>query len=309
MVAISSCLVVEFMESPSGDLIDCVEINKQPSLDHPLLQTHKIQLKPTFNPSYIHNEESSNVIPQDWHINGKCPKGTIPIRRIQETHILRSSSLASFGKKYPPNFHDLNVPPSAGGEHEHSLAILRGGPFYGTRCDINAWNPRVEPGDFSLAQIWVTSDNYNRNTVEAGLMVNPQLYGDNATRLFTYWTDNHNDGNWWLTINGHTVGYWPNTLLKELQGGSKVIAWGGEVYNSHHGNGSSTTQMGSGHFAGEGDKKAAFFRNLVTLDDNGNAIEVTRPMTIVKNPKCYDFQFGGRMEFYYGGPGRNPNCP
>ncbi|KAL6989008.1 hypothetical protein U1Q18_014759, partial [Sarracenia purpurea var. burkii] len=31
------------IESPDGDIIDCVHKRKQPALDHPLLKNHKIQ--------------------------------------------------------------------------------------------------------------------------------------------------------------------------------------------------------------------------------------------------------------------------
>lgn len=30
-------------QSEDGDIIDCVDINKQPAFDHPLLKNHKIQ--------------------------------------------------------------------------------------------------------------------------------------------------------------------------------------------------------------------------------------------------------------------------
>ena len=31
-------------QSPDGDIIDCVDINKQPAFDHPLLKNHTIQV-------------------------------------------------------------------------------------------------------------------------------------------------------------------------------------------------------------------------------------------------------------------------
>ena len=32
------------IQSPDGDIIDCVDINKQPAFDHPLLKNHTIQV-------------------------------------------------------------------------------------------------------------------------------------------------------------------------------------------------------------------------------------------------------------------------
>lgn len=37
---------------------------------------------------------------QVWQKNGRCPKGTIPIRRVREQDLLRTSSLDHFGKKF-----------------------------------------------------------------------------------------------------------------------------------------------------------------------------------------------------------------
>lgn len=35
------------MQSPDGDIIDCVHKRKQPAFDHPLLKNHKIQVRTT----------------------------------------------------------------------------------------------------------------------------------------------------------------------------------------------------------------------------------------------------------------------
>ena len=48
------------------------------------------------------NDVSSNSEPeftQPWHLNGRCPEGTIPIRRTKEEDLLKASSLANFGRK------------------------------------------------------------------------------------------------------------------------------------------------------------------------------------------------------------------
>lgn len=41
----------------------------------------------------------SKSIPQPWHLNGKCPEGTIPIRRTNKDDILRASNMKSYGRK------------------------------------------------------------------------------------------------------------------------------------------------------------------------------------------------------------------
>lgn len=37
------------LQSPDGDIIDCVHKRKQPALDHPLLKNHKIQVGSTLD--------------------------------------------------------------------------------------------------------------------------------------------------------------------------------------------------------------------------------------------------------------------
>ncbi|KAI6670775.1 hypothetical protein NL676_005660 [Syzygium grande] len=71
--------------------------------------------------------------------------------------------------------------------------------------------------------------------------------------------------------------------------------------------------MGSGHFAEEGFGKASYFRNIQVVNSSNylNAPKVIG--TINEQPNCYNIQTGengdwGRY-FYYGGPGKNPNCP
>ncbi|KAI3829667.1 hypothetical protein L1987_03794 [Smallanthus sonchifolius] len=46
-----------------------------------------------------HVPSSSSTITQLWHSNGKCPKGTIPIRRTKEEDVLRDKSVKRYGKK------------------------------------------------------------------------------------------------------------------------------------------------------------------------------------------------------------------
>jgi len=48
------------------------------------------------------NDVSSNSKPkltQPWHLNGRCPEGTIPIRRTKEEDLLRAGSAANYGRK------------------------------------------------------------------------------------------------------------------------------------------------------------------------------------------------------------------
>ncbi|KAG2305244.1 hypothetical protein Bca52824_033895 [Brassica carinata] len=129
----------------------------------------------------------------------------------------------------------------------------------------------------------------------------------------TIWKDRHS-GHWWLKFSTNLIiGYWPSTLFTHLQTGATEVQWGGEIANKKDQPQHTTTKMGSGNFAQEGWKKASYFRNLEIIDEG----EITRPpfgtaYTYMSHESCYNIKPGIHnvwgLYFYYGGPGRNPNC-
>ena len=63
-----------------------------------------MQTRPNFHPQGRTLEESkvsskSKPIAQLWHQTGRCPEGTIPIRRTRKDDLLRASSIQQFGRK------------------------------------------------------------------------------------------------------------------------------------------------------------------------------------------------------------------
>lgn len=205
------------IESPDGDIIDCVHKRKQPALDHPLLKNHKIQRVAPERPRMRmmkkqeesdgkgnSSSRSSNIGDgawQMWHFNGtrRCPKGTVPIRRSTVHDVLRSKSLFDFGKKKRSSLSSLanrrKDAPDVGSTngHEHAIAYTGSSQeVYGARATINVWDPSIEVvNEFSLSQIWILSGSFDGpdlNSIEAGWQVSPELYGDSRPRLFTYWT-------------------------------------------------------------------------------------------------------------------------
>ncbi|KAK3143113.1 hypothetical protein QOZ80_4BG0358540 [Eleusine coracana subsp. coracana] len=182
---------VKTVESPDGDIIDCVHVSKQPAFDHPLLKNHTIQMRPSYHPRslYQNNKNMPHPINQTWHQNGKCPENTIPIRRIKMDDVLRASSISRYGKKSPrsiPNITSINDPdtPNISKGHQDNKC-------YGTKASFNLWQPTIaRSSDFSLAQFWITAGSYSGNdlnTIEAGWQVYPGFYRDSNTRLFIYW--------------------------------------------------------------------------------------------------------------------------
>ncbi|CAO2142887.1 unnamed protein product [Urochloa humidicola] len=182
---------VTSVQSPDGDIIDCVPISKQPAFDHPLLKNHTIQMHPSDHP-YGYSRIAPHPVNQTWHQNGKCPENTIPIRRIKEEDVLRASSVNRYGKKRPVDLQKFHPESNATSGHQYAVASSPAGNYYGTEITVNLWKPTTESTeDFSLTQLWIDAGSYSNNdlnTIEAGWQVYPYLYGDANPRLFIYWT-------------------------------------------------------------------------------------------------------------------------
>ncbi|XP_052887605.1 uncharacterized protein LOC108468348 [Gossypium arboreum] len=201
---------VKTIQSDDGDIIDCVNIYKQPTFDHPALRNHVIQMKPSFNFKEMEfnskNWSSKLTVFQTWQKSGSCPKGTVPIRRIRREDLLRTKSVQQFGRKpqevvlksnttiehkdgrFPSiNSNALAFPAVV--NRSAAILVTVGANYTGAKANINVWNPNVESEDFTTAQVWLKAGpNDNFESIESGWTVNPQLYGDKKTRLFAHWT-------------------------------------------------------------------------------------------------------------------------
>ncbi|XXG48515.1 hypothetical protein AAC387_Pa02g2943 [Persea americana] len=368
---------VKSIKSPDGDIIDCVHVSHQPAFDHPYMKNHTIQLRPNFHPEGLFSDnkvsssssnEKSKPISQLWHLNGRCPEGTIPIRRTKKDDLLRAGSIKTYGRKKnrtipQPRSADPDLINESG--HQHAITYVEGDRYYGAKATINVWQPKIQQSnEFSLSQIWILGGSFGEdlNSIEAGWQVSPDLYGDHNTRLFTYWTSDAyqatgcynllcsgfiqinneiaigasifpvsgyhgsqydisllvwkdpKEGNWWMQFgNDYMLGYWPAFLFSYLADSASMIEWGGEVVNSEPDGEHTSTEMGSGHFPEEGFGKASYFRNIQIVDGSNN-LRVPKDIgTFTEKPNCYDVQHDNNGDwgnfFYYGGPGKNPNCP
>ncbi|KAL9226864.1 hypothetical protein vseg_002627 [Gypsophila vaccaria] len=203
---------VKSIKSSDGDVIDCVDIHHQPAFHHPALKNHSIQMRPSFNikqDAMNNNKKSTSLkMPQQtWQKSGNCPKGTIPIRRVRKSDLLRFGNPERFGKKNPPTaanstnnrqtyldrtvvVNDYNVTLGPLPKHSSALLVATVVHYTGSRGDIMIYNPQIARWDeYSSAQLWLQNGIPNDfESVESGWMVNQMLYGDTRTRLFTYWT-------------------------------------------------------------------------------------------------------------------------
>ncbi|OMO66912.1 hypothetical protein CCACVL1_20935 [Corchorus capsularis] len=251
------------------------------------------------------SEQSSLVITsQLWQKSGKCPKGTIPVRRSKNRE----------EDQTPSPFKQLKLQIN----HSKAILITEGYNYAGVKGDIKVWNPHVESDDeYSTSRVSLRSGPYyNFECVEAGWAVNPSVYGDRQTRLFVYWTadaanvtgcfdltcpgfvqtsneialgaaiypisvfeglpyqitlfiyKDPTTNNLWVQYGERTnIGYWPENLFGRLSRGAESAEWGGDVYSSMIGKSPHTkTAMGNGHFPDYISGNSGFVKRMRILD-------------------------------------------
>ncbi|KAL5186319.1 hypothetical protein HKD37_05G012205 [Glycine soja] len=317
------------LSSPDGDLIDCVLSHQQPAFDHPQLKGQR-PLDPPERPKGHTNGETVVESFQLWTDSGEaCPEGTVPIRRTTEQDFLRASSVRRFGRK-PRNVRR----DSTGTGHEHAVVSVNGDQYFGAKASINVWTPSVSPelyGDnYPRFFTYWTTDAYQatgcynllcsgfvqtNNRIAIGAAISPRsIYNGRQFDIgLMVWKDPKH-GHWWLEFgSGLLVGYWPAYLFSHLRNHASMVQFGGEIVNSRSRGYHTGTQMGSGHFAGEGFRKAAYFRNLQVVDWDNNLLPLSNIHQLADHSNCYDIRVGSNnvwgTYFYYGGPGRNVRCP
>ncbi|KAH0460781.1 hypothetical protein IEQ34_008356 [Dendrobium chrysotoxum] len=153
------------------------------------------------------------------------------------------------------------------------------------------------------------------NEIAMGASISPiSNYGGSQYDIsILVWKD-PKEGNWWMQFGeNHVLGYWPSFLFSYLADSASMIEWGGEIVNTVADGDHTSTQMGSGHFPGEGFGKASYFRNIQIVDSSNNLRSPKGIGTYTEESSCYDVQNDQNGDwgnyFYYGGPGKNPNCP
>ncbi|XP_065625488.1 protein neprosin [Quercus suber] len=112
--------------------------------------------------------------------------------------------------------------------------------------------------------------------------------------------------NWWISIEGFVVGYYPKEIVFNLNQ-PQGIGWGGVAVGRPNGN--SAPPMGSGEFS-DG-SNACEFSNIQYRNEENTTLAPQSPhyKIITDNPKCYDLKYDGYKNpevgftFKFGGPG------
>ncbi|OAY71182.1 hypothetical protein ACMD2_26368 [Ananas comosus] len=224
------------------------------------------------------------------------------------------------------------------------------GLYYGSRAKINVWNlpSDIKPSHLSGSIIWVvypdlyhdnklhfftywTRDDYNStgcynldcegfvmvnwDILTPGSVVNPvSIYDGQQYYITLSIKKDAKSGDWFLYRedigDAKLIGYWPKSLFTTLADSANKISWGGVVIYDKNDTG---PPMGSGHYASELERKAAYFKNLEMFDYDGNSHDLLDGAQARYNDKeaCYTLsalvnsgKFGlhdGHL-FYFGGP-------
>ncbi|XP_048134050.1 uncharacterized protein LOC115754953 [Rhodamnia argentea] len=208
-----------------GEIIDCVDINKQLAFDHPLLKNHKVQTEPNLHVTRL-RKTSPNAKLVRSGLREPCPIGTVPIRRVTKEDLVSARSLQKIPSvaamrhcTLSSNQHVVsltdnmveNVKYGGGGRLTvYNLTIGAGGvqPSGGMRRggdgagglglggsgDLQSFP--IAYDHFSAHNMWIESGPPDHiSMIAAGWMVSPHLFGDTLSRLFTYWTgDGYRNG-------------------------------------------------------------------------------------------------------------------
>nr|XP_016472462.1 PREDICTED: uncharacterized protein LOC107794482 [Nicotiana tabacum] len=186
---------IKTIKGKYGELYDCVDFYKQPAIDHPLLKNHNFhpQMKPMLSMSQ--RDDISSNINKPFNIeleDGGCPIGTVPIRRTTKDDLIRRRLTSQMrGGDDSPDGDGIvseGTKPFGGGYKFASVQIPYSprNKMAGAGAIISLHNPQNLSGhQHSGGRIKVQNGN---DSIQVGWTVNPPVYGDTHTRLYTYFT-------------------------------------------------------------------------------------------------------------------------
>ncbi|KAK7840658.1 hypothetical protein CFP56_016347 [Quercus suber] len=248
-----------------------------------------IQVIPPSQPKgSIDQKSSPQFNPSNFWLNGKgCPDGLVPIRRTTKDDLKRA--------KLATEIHASKYNPLTTDKHGTHYAIVgttdTNAKYHGGYAIISVYQPTVVGTQYSSARI----------------KVNPTLYKDNRTRLYTFTKDAAN-GNWRLKVDNDAreLGFWPKNIFTALGDGANYVEWGGEVYGPPD---LPSPPMGSGSSILETTRYDAYCRLIKTFNETDYAVNAvgTKAFADVNQYQVKDEGDTGEAYFQhlvlFGGPG------
>jgi hypothetical protein len=185
-----------------GMWVDCVDVNRQPSMLTPDMAGKTIEQAPpppaTDNNAVRALPHGSQFAQMDTEIHAneldeygvvrRCDEGTIPIRRRMAKDLNRFETLQDmFSKGKGQLFKTISGPPNPQ-FYEH-VGSGQDVTNWGLQFFMNIWDPTTNSTDHSISQMWILNSAIT-DSAEAGWTVDPRQFGDNKPHFFIYWTDN-----------------------------------------------------------------------------------------------------------------------
>ncbi|KAF8379158.1 hypothetical protein HHK36_028587 [Tetracentron sinense] len=262
------------IQTEYGDVIDCIDIQKQLAFDHPLLKNHKIQVQNYilifFFTTFI--AFSLNTIQATW-----LRDYTV----ITAAVCLHIGLLTSF-------WNNIYI---------YIYIYIYADGYHKTGC----WNilcPSFVKIDKEVTLGEVLTNTSAYNGIQFEMMV--LIYQDQVT------------GNWWFVFTEENihVGYWPKSIFTHLAKGASQVSWGGRTSSRPE---APSAQMGSGYFPNDNFRHACFFRQIQYINGSHalQGPELYETIEYIDKPDCYNLKYYGDRgndmgcAFLFGGRGGN----
>ncbi|KAF6138522.1 hypothetical protein GIB67_022556 [Kingdonia uniflora] len=300
---VSDGRVVETQIKSKHGVYDCVDVHKQPSLDHPLLKNHTIQVRPSTalrNMSHEASLKSGHSTTKGIYTKTNGPQKYHGVTAVMSVYNPAVKSQQFSGAEIsvevgPPD--QLNYI-RAGWMVNH----LNGGDTR-TRVFIS-WSAGSKDICFNSHCNGFIS--VSRNPID--MVIDPtSVKRTNLVGLPLTICQDSNTRNWWLLSEGNYMGYWPKEILPQLSNGGDSIKIGGRVYAQDL---KAFPPMGSGHWKNTDYTWTAYFNKIYFYDGYRWFIPDNAYIDAIWYGSYYraadnSFKQGDKKySFVYGGPNR-----
>ncbi|XP_024979030.1 uncharacterized protein LOC112516245 [Cynara cardunculus var. scolymus] len=266
-----------------GDIIDCVDIYKQPAFHHPALKNHTIQFSTVLTTGLSYSGAKANIKVWNPFVESNTDYSSSQV-------MLRNGPLKTFETAEA----GWTVNPIVYNDAKTRLfAYWTVDGMQNTGCfDLTC------PGFVQTSQDILLGGDI---TSLYGSEITIQIHKDPYTN------------NWWLIYNDKDVGYWPGDIFPILKHQATLVLWGGEVYSPKVGtNPHTATAMGSGVFSDVVFGSSGTIRGMLIEANSHDLMEPERLYVSSDEWDCYDAYLlnerKSELKFFYGGPGSRYNA-
>jgi len=260
-------------------------------------------------------------------MGGECTPGTVPMMRVSLDRVLRHATLAHFFAKSPNGPADLNATESrhkyahayqtvdnTGGESDLGIWSPDGDftlsqQWYTAGCGSAGGLQTAECGNVvfdskdAVLFLYYTNNGYACHSGCYNLDCTGFVQTNHKYYLGKGWTHYSSDGdryyakfsfflsggNWWFSLDGNFVGYYPTSVYSGICSGgmanlARDVDYGGEV--AHYGT-NNWPQMGSGMFASAGWSHAAAHSSIRYYDTDGKYYSDATLTTDAEDLSCF----------------------